>query len=88
MAKEKAATGFSFTVPKTPNWQCARLKWLGAAFAHGNGRRAIQSLLQKSPLRPEGKKSGRHIEVLLRLRDEASNIILPGAFIRLPSVLA
>jgi EAL domain-containing protein (putative c-di-GMP-specific phosphodiesterase class I) len=33
------------------------------------------------PLRHEGKKSGRHVEVLLRLRDEADNIILPGTFI-------
>ncbi|KJV25061.1 hypothetical protein VI06_20185 [Aquitalea magnusonii] len=33
------------------------------------------------PLRPDGKKTGRHIEVLLRLRDEANAIILPGAFI-------
>ncbi|WP_287879781.1 EAL domain-containing protein [Aquitalea sp.] len=33
------------------------------------------------PLLHEGKKSGRHVEVLLRLRDEADSIILPGAFI-------
>jgi diguanylate cyclase (GGDEF)-like protein len=87
--RKKAATGFSCTAPKTPNWQCARLKWPGCSVCARQWKKSDSvSTSRKSPLRPEGKKSGRHIEVLLRLRDEASNIILPGAFIRLPSVLA
>jgi len=33
------------------------------------------------PLQSNGKKQGRHVEVLLRLRDETDRIILPAAFI-------